>query len=47
MAVRLVKKMYAEGKRGSRRPKKRWMDVIECDMKKAGVSVDHVGDRVK
>jgi len=36
---RLVKEMYTGGKRGTGRPKKRWSDVIESDMKRAGVKV--------
>jgi len=33
------------GKRG--RPKNRRLDVIESDVKRAGVSVEGAGDRVK
>jgi len=32
--------MYIEGKRGRGRPKKRRLDVIEIDMRNAGVSVE-------
>jgi len=42
-AVRLTKEMCIEEKR--EKPKKRWSDVIESDMKRAGV--DYAGDRVK
>jgi len=38
-AVELVKVMYVEGKRRRGRLKKRWLDVIENDMKRASVSV--------
>jgi hypothetical protein len=34
-AVRVVMKMNGEGKRGRGRPKKRWLDTIENDMKAA------------
>lgn len=40
--------IYVEGKRGRARPKMRWLDVIEIDMKRDGVNVDEdAGDRVK
>jgi len=46
--VRLVKKTRVEGKREElKNPKKRWLDVIENGTKKAGVSVENAGDRVK
>jgi len=32
-ALRLVNEMYVEGRRGRGRPKKRWSDTIESDMK--------------
>lgn len=37
-AVKLVKKMYVIGKNGRGRLKKRWLDVIESDMKKTGIN---------
>lgn len=37
-SVRSVKKMYVEGKTRRGRPKKRWLDVIDSDMKSTGVS---------
>jgi len=44
-AVRLVvKEMYIEGNRG--RLMKGWLNVIESDVKRVGVSVDDAGDRV-
>jgi len=47
-AVKLVKEIYVEGKRGRARPEMRWLDVIKIDMKRAGVSVDEdAGDRVR
>jgi len=45
-AVRLVNQIYVEGNRGRGRPGKRCLNVIECDMKSAGVSVEDAGDRV-
>jgi len=44
-AVRLVKKLCAGEKRVRRR--KRWSDVLVSDMKRAGVSVEGAGVRVK
>jgi len=44
-AVRMVMEMNVEGRRG--RPKKKWLDAFECDMRTAGVCVDDVGGRVK
>jgi len=32
-AVSVTKNMSVDGKRGRGRPKKRWFEVIECDMK--------------
>ncbi|XP_050534488.1 uncharacterized protein LOC126901782 [Daktulosphaira vitifoliae] len=46
-AIRTVIAMNVEGRRGRGRPKKRWKDANECDMRTADVSVDDVGDRVK
>jgi len=46
-AVRTVMEMNIEGKRGRRRPKKKWLDAIECDVRIAGVCVDDVENRVK
>ncbi|XP_050525575.1 uncharacterized protein LOC126896662 [Daktulosphaira vitifoliae] len=39
VAVRTVIEMYVEGRRDRIRPKNRWMEIIECDMWKADVSV--------
>jgi len=46
-AMRLVKEMFVEGKRERGGPKKRWLDVIENDVKRTGVSNEYAGDRVK
>jgi len=46
-AVRTLMEVNVEGRRGRGRPKKKWLDAIECDMKIAGVCVDDMGDRVK
>lgn len=46
-AVRTVIEMNVEGRRDRGRPKKRWRDAIECDLRTADVSVEDVGDRVK
>jgi hypothetical protein len=46
-AVRMVMNMNVEGKRERGRPKKKWLDVIKCDMKSAGVCTEDVGDRAK
>jgi hypothetical protein len=35
-------KINVEGKRGRRRPKKRWLDTIENDMRAVGVCVRDV-----
>jgi len=45
--VRSVKEMWAKGKRGRKRPKKRWLDVTKSDIKRVAVSVDNMGNRVK
>jgi len=48
--VKLVKEMYIEVReeeRGRGESKNRWTDVIESDMKRAGVSIEDAGDRVK
>jgi len=37
--------MNVEKRRGRRKPKKRWLDVIGCDMRTAKVCVDDVEDR--
>jgi len=37
--------LSVEGERG--RPKKKRLNVIECDIRTAGVCVNDVGDRVK
>jgi hypothetical protein len=42
-AVRVVMKMNIEAKRG--RPKKRWLDTIENDMRVFGVCVSDVENR--
>ena len=44
-AVRVVMEMNVEGKRGRGRPKKRWIDGVESDMRIAGVRVRDVADR--
>ena len=44
-AVRVVMDMNVVGKRGRGRPKKRWLDGIESDMRIAGVTVRDVADR--
>jgi len=46
-AVTAVMEMNVEGRRGRKRPKKKWFDAIGCDMKTAGVCIDDVGHRVK
>jgi len=43
-AVRMVMEMNIEGKR---RPKKKWLDAIGCDMRTVDMCVDNVGDGVK
>jgi len=43
----LVKEMYVEGKRRRGRPKTRWLNMIESEIKRAGISVHNAGDRVK
>jgi len=39
--------MAIREKRGRGRPKKRWLDMIESDMKRAGVSIEETGHRVE
>jgi len=39
-------KITVEETRERRRPKK-WLDVIECDMKTVGVCVNDVGNQIK
>jgi len=34
---RVIMQMNVEGKRGRERPKKRWFDIIENDMRAVGV----------
>ncbi|XP_050532668.1 uncharacterized protein LOC126900777 [Daktulosphaira vitifoliae] len=46
-AVRTVVQMNVEGRRDRGRPKNRWRDVNECNMRTADVSVEDVGDHVK
>jgi len=36
-----------EGRRGRVRPKKKWLNGNECDMRTASVCVNDVGDQVK
>jgi len=36
-----------DGKRGRGRPKKRWFEVIECDMRMTGVYKEDTKDRSK
>jgi len=45
-AVRTVVELSVEGRRGRRRPKKKWLNGIKCDMRMAGVCVNDVGDGV-
>jgi len=45
--MRLVKVICVEGKTERRIPKKRWLDVIESDMKWTGVIVEDKEDEVK
>lgn len=40
-------KMNVEGRRGRRKPKKRWLDVTGCNMRTAVVCENDVGDRIK
>ena len=44
-AVRVVMKMNVEGKRSRGRPKKRWLENIEKDMRVVGVCIGDVKDR--
>ncbi len=46
-AVRVVMMINVEGKRGRGRPKKRWMENIENDMRLVGVGIGDVKDRDK
>ena len=44
-AVRVVMKMNVEGKRGRGRPKMKWLENIEKDMRVVGVCIGDVKDR--
>jgi len=41
-AVRTVMELRVEGRRG--RQKKKWLNMIECDMRTAGMCMNDVGD---
>jgi len=45
--VRTVMELSVKERRGRRRPKKKWLNGIECDMRTSGVCVNDVGNRVK
>jgi hypothetical protein len=44
-AVRVLMKINIEGKRGRGKPKKRWLDMIEDDMRAISVSIGDVENR--
>lgn len=46
-ARRRVMGMNVEKRRGRGRPKKKWLNTIECDMRTADLCIERVGDRVK
>lgn len=46
-AVSVTRNMSVDGKRGRGRPKKRWCEVLKCDMRVAGVCEEDAKDRKK
>jgi len=46
-AVKTVMELNMEGRRERERPKKKWLNGIECNMDITGVCVNDVGDQVK
>jgi len=45
--VRVVMKVNVEGKKGRGKPKKKWLDTVENDMRAVGVCVEDVENRKK
>jgi len=46
-AVKTVMGLSVEEREGRGRPKKKWLNRIECDMRTVVVYVNDMGDRVK